>query len=136
MFVLNYWHYFKIMSNRTATTFSSSKCCSALPEAWAPARRRPCGALVCIKNYVRTREERDWQGFFFPSRPQYGILELRIPRQNRFVRALSSRVGSNALPCLIRSGAGRERLPRFRETSENWPIFCMSNRTLELFFRF
>ena len=37
MFVLNSWHYCKFQCQIGQLQLVSSKCCPALPEAWAPA---------------------------------------------------------------------------------------------------
>ena len=41
MFVVNSWHYFKLQRRIGQLQLISSKCCPALPEAWAPAMRSP-----------------------------------------------------------------------------------------------
>ena len=49
MFVLNSWQYFKIQFRIGQLQLISSKCCPALPEAWAQANAgAQCGALVDI----------------------------------------------------------------------------------------
>ena len=95
-------------------------------ECW-----HPCGALVSIREMIRVFERTGIGHEFFSSRPQYGILEPRISRSNRFVRAPSSRGAvfegrlQRPSPGLIRSAPRRERVWGLSETSENLLNNCI-----------
>ena len=51
---------------------------------------------IYIYTMIRVFERTGIGQEFFSSRPQYGMIETGISRSNRFVRAPSSRGGSNA----------------------------------------
>ena len=86
---------------------------------------------ISIYKMIRVYERTGIGQEFFSSRPQHGIIENGISRSNRFVRAPSSRGGSNAPhPVLsvshldVNVDGGRGRQARSGQKNVLWAVYA------------